>query len=656
MHGHDPKGRKAVRVPIGWKLLLATAVVGVVAAAIAVLGLARMHVLNERFNTTVEVAAKKVKLAAVLKQDLAAVTRIEQHIILANSEEEVERFADTIDELLTTMMQREDELRDLTEEAERPQIDEFRSKWIQWQRNHHEVRNFAKLNSNVRARELSFEQGAQQFDALEKSLEAAESRFSQEAETTATGEDEEKRAYLAQKTSLIGDIQRGAIRLNRAEKNLILARSDEQVDRYEQTIKQLAGEIAERFSSLRNLTPSDDEDQGELNRMSQAFEDYLQTNAEIRRLVHEKGNFLADYYAEQVGGPLAYDCELLLGRIAKHNEQEMRDYQAASNDTYINARNTLLAFSIVGIVVSVTASFFVGQRIAANLRTLADYAHDIQRAGDLSRPVPKVGRDEVGELAAAFDDMRSKLYDQTSRLAALNKTLERKNEEMEQFVYTVSHDLKSPLVSCKGLIGLIREDIADANYVEVEASADKLDTAADQLSQIIDDLLALSRLGRKTPELGEVDVRSVVDNLQSELADRLEAIGARLEVHEPLPAVTADASDFKRVLENLLTNAIKYGCDGPTPVITFGAAEGQRAVCYYVRDSGPGIDPAYHEKVFGLFQRLDTTKPGTGLGLASVAKIMKLHGGRVWVESAPGEGATFWIEFPKSVHAAGRRD
>jgi signal transduction histidine kinase len=302
-------------------------------------------------------------------------------------------------------------------------------------------------------------------------------------------------------------------------------------------------------------------------------------------------------------------------------------------------------------------SFYTGQGIAASLRTLADYAQHIRRTGDLSEPLPEVSRDEVGELASAFDDMRVRLYEQTTRLADVNATLERKSEEMEQFVYTVSHDLSSPLVSCKGLIGLIKEDLADGDYEQVRALTDKLDDATDQLRQIIDDLLALSRMGRRQPNLTRVDVQTLLAGLQQDLADRLEAAGARLQIDAGIPPVIADASHTQRVFENLLTNAIKYGCRADGAVIRIGGTAVDGEICYFVRDNGPGIDPAYHQKIFGLFQRLDSTKQGTGVGLASVVKIMNMHRGRVWVQSEPGQGATFWISFPRrpDTSAAPRR-
>jgi hypothetical protein len=131
-----------------------------------------------------------------------------------------------------------------------------------------------------------------------------------------------------------------------------------------------------------------------------------------------------------------------------------------------------------------------------------------------------------------------------------------------------------------------------------------------------------------------------------ELADRIADSDAQIDVESNIPNVVADRTDVRRVFENLLTNALKYGCHSTDSRIAVGGRCRGPENCFFVQDKGPGIDSKYHRRVFGLFQRLETDQPGTGVGLASVAKIMNMHGGRAWVESKPGEGATFWVAFP----------
>jgi signal transduction histidine kinase len=362
----------------------------------------------------------------------------------------------------------------------------------------------------------------------------------------------------------------------------------------------------------------------------------------------EKGNLLVYHFAYELGSPLAYQCEDLLDEIIYQNERDLAEYRGTSAKAYRAARNSLLIFGALGVVVSVAVSFYTGQRIARNLDKLSRYARTVQRTADLSLPVPRVSRDEVGQLAEAFDHMRQSLHRQSQELAAVNSELEQRKAEMEQFLYTVSHDLKSPLVSCKGFIGLMKEDLAEGNHNELFDSAERVSGAVDKLNQIIDGLLLLSRMGRKPLILREVDVHALLVDLREALAKRLQAAHAELRIADHLPRVVADATDVRRVFENLITNAIKYACGKPGSVIEVGGTVTPSEVRYFVRDYGPGIRPEYHERVFGLFQRLDGNQEGTGLGLASVAKAMRMHGGRAWVESVPEAGATFWLAFPFS--------
>jgi len=261
--------------------------------------------------------------------------------------------------------------------------------------------------------------------------------------------------------------------------------------------------------------------------------------------------------------------------------------------------------------------------------------------------------DEIGELAKSFEHMRSSLFKKESelsranrRLSYTNKRLEEKRKEMEQFVYTVSHDLKSPLVTCKGFVGLLKEDLVEHCSGDIADSITRIEGACNNMSQIIDDLLELSRLGGRAEPNTVIDLDQIVSELQENFQPRLEEYDVTLEVQENLPELFAVRSMVRRCIENLISNAIKYGYSGAGSVVKVAGHIQGREVLISVSDNGPGIDPEYHEKIFGLFQRLERSKPGTGIGLASVAKIMQLHQGRVWVESESGAGATFWLAFP----------
>lgn len=238
--------------------------------------------------------------------------------------------------------------------------------------------------------------------------------------------------------------------------------------------------------------------------------------------------------------------------------------------------------------------------------------------------------------------------DAEQALAEANRHLQQRSREIEQFVYLVSHDLKSPLVTVLGFAGLLKEAVTAGDAATALDAAGRIERAGQRMNLLIGDLLELSRIGRVRNQPEEIDVAALIRDLADQLAPRFAECQASLAIRDPLPRLVADPARVAQVFDNLLTNALKYGCRSPDPQITVGAAVTADELRYFVRDNGPGIAPEFHQKIFGLFQRLDSTSDGTGLGLALVEKAMHSFGGRAWVESTPDHGATFWLAWPHS--------
>ncbi|MEM9020516.1 MAG: PAS domain-containing sensor histidine kinase [Planctomycetota bacterium] len=240
-------------------------------------------------------------------------------------------------------------------------------------------------------------------------------------------------------------------------------------------------------------------------------------------------------------------------------------------------------------------------------------------------------------------------YDITDLKQAHQKMLE-KNEELQSLVYATSHELKSPLVTVKGFVGLLKTDLEAGDQDRIAHDMNRIADATDGMSAVIDDLLALSRMGRDGLSLSALDLHEIIDKLQDDFEIELKKHAARLVKAEPLARPVADPHAIMRVLYNLVDNAIRYGCDEPDKVIEVGSVPqaNPRGTLLYVRDQGPGIDPKYHERIFKAFERLSRRKAGTGVGLASVQKAAELHGGRAWVESIPGEGSCFKVFIPSA--------
>ena len=236
------------------------------------------------------------------------------------------------------------------------------------------------------------------------------------------------------------------------------------------------------------------------------------------------------------------------------------------------------------------------------------------------------------------------LEGQRKELAESNARLVGANEEMESFSYSVSHDLRSPLRAIDGFSHALLEDYADRfdetgrNYLE------RIRAATQRMGLLIDDLLSLSRISRVEMHKQNLNISALARSITSELRDTYPERHIEVGIEECL-RVMADGGLVRVALENLLSNAWKFTSKRECAHIEFGMERREGVGAYFVRDDGAGFDPAYASRLFGAFQRLHTTCefPGTGIGLATVQRIVARHGGRIWAESAVDRGATFYF-------------
>jgi PAS domain S-box-containing protein len=227
--------------------------------------------------------------------------------------------------------------------------------------------------------------------------------------------------------------------------------------------------------------------------------------------------------------------------------------------------------------------------------------------------------------------------------------LESQNAELERFVYTASHDLRTPIVSTKWLVGAIEQDLAQGKTQRALDDLRRIHASCDRMVELLDDLLELSRIGRVTNLAEDVALGDLAREAIAALAGQIRARGVRVEVAEGLPVVRGDRARLAEIVQNLVENAIKYMGSQPDPRIEIGGRRAGKESLFHVRDNGMGIEPRYHEKVFGLFDQLDPRSEGVGVGLALVKRIVELHGGRVWCESEGlGQGSTFFVALPVS--------
>jgi signal transduction histidine kinase len=268
-------------------------------------------------------------------------------------------------------------------------------------------------------------------------------------------------------------------------------------------------------------------------------------------------------------------------------------------------------------------------------------------SGNLDHPLTLDSPDELGDLARALNRMARDLRAHEEALRAERADLAAKNAELERFTYTVSHDLKSPLVTVLGFAGLAGTDLAAGNSARVRQDLGRIVAAADRMHHLLDDLLELSRVGRVVNPPEDVPLAELAHEAVELVRGRIESRGVAVDIAPDLPVVRADRRRLLEVLQNLLENAVKFAGERPEPRVEIAVRQDGDETVFFVRDNGRGIEPRFLERVFELFEKLDPGADGTGVGLALVRRIVEAHGGRVWAESdGPGRGATFCFTLP----------
>jgi light-regulated signal transduction histidine kinase (bacteriophytochrome) len=224
------------------------------------------------------------------------------------------------------------------------------------------------------------------------------------------------------------------------------------------------------------------------------------------------------------------------------------------------------------------------------------------------------------------------------------RELERANQELEAFSYSVSHDLRAPLRAIDGFAKILIEDYGQKLDDQAGHYLGRVRTATQRMAELIDDLLELSRIARAPLNRERADVSALVRQILADLAERDPQRSVRTSIREGLVA-DADPRLLAVVLENLLGNAWKFTARSDDPGIEVGQERRDDAWSFFVRDNGAGFDMAYAARLFAPFQRLhdESEFPGTGIGLATVQRVISRHGGRIWAEAAPRKGATFYF-------------
>lgn len=249
------------------------------------------------------------------------------------------------------------------------------------------------------------------------------------------------------------------------------------------------------------------------------------------------------------------------------------------------------------------------------------------------------------EVQMLNEDLESKVIQRTSELQSANK-------ELEAFSYSVSHDLRAPLRAIHSFTRILKEDYKETLDDEGRRICGIIETSSVHMGQLIDDLLNFSRIGRTELQISKIDMVKQVNTIWTEISTPEENARINFKV-ERLPVAYGDPSTVRQVLTNLISNAIKYSAIMDKPQILVGYDHTDKHKAYFVKDNGVGFDMHYVNKLFGVFQRLHSSKEfeGNGVGLAIVQRIIHRHGGKVWAEGEIGKGATFYFTLPDDLHS-----
>ncbi|MEH2171716.1 sensor histidine kinase [Nostoc sp.] len=422
-------------------------------------------------------------------------------------------------------------------------------------------------------------------------------------------------------------------------------------ERYLEPYHAATGEIAQKLKTLRQLTADNPNQQQRLDRLEPLITRKLVL---IEQTINARSkNLESALQIVQTDQGQQIMEEIRMLTTAMENEENellkqrsMEANASAHQTTLLTIFGSIIASAIVGLAATITNQELVKRKQMENSLQKARDELEIEvnkRTAELRNTNEEL-QTEINERKKAESEILRLNVQLEQRVAERTAQLEATNKEMEAFSYSVSHDLRAPLRSIDGFSQALLEDYADKLDALGQNYLQRVRAATQRMAQLIDDLLNLSRLTRSEMRYEKVDLSALVEAIATDLHKTQPERQVEFVIMPGLVA-NGDAHLLRIVLENLLGNAWKFTGKHQKARIEFGLLQQNDTDVYFVRDDGTGFDMAYVEKLFGAFQRLHamTEFEGTGIGLATVQRIIHRHGGRVWAESAVEQGATFYF-------------
>lgn len=397
------------------------------------------------------------------------------------------------------------------------------------------------------------------------------------------------------------------------------------------------------------------------------FDDYVHempwSQVEIDALVAAAGNLGTAIERQQADLALRISEEKF--HLAFHHTHVAMAINKVSDNTLVDVNNAFCK------ITGYSREEAVGKRAGRDLkiwadpqdrdnifRTLEEQGYVDEYRGRFRRKNGEVGIGLLSVINISIAGEPCQLYTfyDISRIDQLLNELREKNEELQSFTYTVSHDLKAPLVTISGFMGYLEQDARKGDVERLNKDIQRINEAVVKMQRLINELLELSRIGRLMNPPEEVSFGEIVREALELVDGPLKARQVRVEVEADLPSVCGDRARLVEVVQNLVDNSVKFMGDQAHPLVEIGM-DRSRERTFFVRDNGIGIEPEQQERVFGLFNKLDAQTEGTGIGLALVKRIIEVHGGKIWVESeGTGKGSTFYFTLTDCFNGGAKHD
>jgi methyl-accepting chemotaxis protein len=438
-----------------------------VAIALSVIGIQMLAGMNGRLNDIVNTSAEKVKLGARINQDLLAVSRAEKNIILARNQETMDDFSAFTKKTRTGMQERLERLRGLLDEQGKQALDRFAVTWEGYLTVNQEVRELARLNSNTKARALSGGEGRRTFDRLEKALRAIAEKNERDFQAAGKNRNPVALAESGERVRVSSHLLRNAVEFQRAEKNLILAANQQEMDGYAKAMEKVDREIGSRFNELDQLV--DQAGRVELQAAREAYAAYREINEQVRELSRENGNKRAFELASGKGRALADEAEGYIAKIVEQNEQDMARDAELSDQHYGQARTTMILIGLIGILGTLALSVLILRGVNRNLNQIIEGLSE--------------GSDQVaaasGQVSAASQSLAEGASEQAASLEETSSSLEEISSMTKQNAQHAGQ-ANSLMEDAKEAVGS-----ANTSMTEMVSSMQEITKSSEETSKII---------------------------------------------------------------------------------------------------------------------------------------------------------------------------